>query len=253
MTVKTLYEKLCERIPESLSCDWDNDGIMCAADTSADVNRVLIALDVTEEVVDYAISRNFALIISHHPLIFKPVSKLTEQNHISRKLIKLISNNVSVFSFHTRADRVSGGVNDILADYVGLTNAVPFGEDGLGRIGELPEERELEHFAEDIKLQLGADTVRFADAYNAVKRVAIVGGDGKDFVSAALEAGADTFLSGRLSYNVMEEAADMGINLIEAGHYYTEFPVTEFFSNLVSSFDPNAYIEIVDSNMIKLI
>ena len=251
MTVKTLYEKLCERIPESLSCDWDNDGIMCAADTSADVNRVLIALDVTEEVVDYAISRNFALIISHHPLIFKPVSKLTEQNHISRKLIKLISNNVSVFSFHTRADRVSGGVNDILADYVGLTNAVPFGEDGLGRIGELPEERELEHFAEDIKLQLGADTVRFADAYNAVKRVAIVGGDGKDFVSAALEAGADTFLSGRLSYNVMEEAADMGINLIEAGHYYTEFPVTEFFSNLVSSFDPNAYIEIVDSNMIK--
>ena len=251
MTVKTLYGNLRERIPESLSCEWDNDGIMCAADMSADVNRVLIALDVTEEVVDYAISRNFDLIISHHPLIFKPVSRLTEENHISRKLIKLISNNVAVFSFHTRADRVSGGVNDILSDYVGISNAEPFGEDGLGRIGDLPEERELEHFAEDIKLQLGADTVRYADAYNAVKRVAIVGGDGKDYVKAAIEAGADTFLSGRLSYNVMEEAADMGINLVEAGHYYTEFPVTEFFSNLVSSIDANAYIEVVDSNMIK--
>ena len=251
MTVKKLYEKLCERIPESLSCEWDNDGIMCSSDSSADVNNVLIALDVTEEVVDYAISRNFDLIVSHHPLIFKPIGSLTEENHISRKLIKLITNNVSVFSFHTRADKVEGGVNDLLADYIGLVDVEPFGEDGLGRIGTLPDERELENFAEDVKMQLGADSVRYADAYNTVKRVALVGGDGKDYVKAAIEAGADTYLSGRIGYNVMEEAADMGINLIEAGHYFTEFPVTSFFSSLISEFDGNAYIEIADSNMIK--
>ena len=161
MTVKKLYEKLCERIPESLSCEWDNDGIMCASDCSAEVNNVLIALDVTEEIVDYAISRNFDLIISHHPLIFKPISAITEQNHISRKIIKLITNNVSVFSFHTRADKVEGGVNDLLADYIGLVDVEPFGEDGLGRIGTLPDERELENFAEDIKMQLGADSVKY--------------------------------------------------------------------------------------------
>lgn len=251
MTVKTLYEKICERIPESLSCEWDNDGIMCSTDTSSEVNNVLIALDVTEEVVDYAISRNFDLIISHHPLIFKPISSITEDNHISRKLIKLITNNVTVFSFHTRADKVSGGVNDLLADFIGLVDVTHFGEDGLGRIGTLPEERELENFAEDVKMLLGADTVRFADAYNDVKRVALVGGDGKDYVRAAIEAGADTYLSGRLSYNIMEEAPDMGINLVEAGHYFTELPITTFFSSLVSSLDGNAYIEIADSNMIK--
>jgi len=253
MTVKQLYDKLCEQIPESLSCDWDNDGIMCATDGTAEVNNVLISLDVTEEVVDYAISRNFDLIISHHPLIFKPISKVTEDNHVSRKIIKLITNNVAVFSFHTRADKVTGGVNDLLADYIGLVDVCSFGEDGLGRIGTLPDERELENFAEDIKMQLGADSVRYADAYNNVKRVALVGGDGKDYVRDAIAAGADTYVSGRLSYNVMEEAAEMGINLIEAGHYFTEFPVTSFFSTLVSSLDGNAYIEIADSNMIRAV
>ena len=253
MTVKKLYEKLTEKIPEHLSCEWDNDGIMCSSDFSAEVNNILITLDVTEEIVDYAIGRNFDLIISHHPLIFKPIGKVTEENHISRKIIKLISNNVSVFSFHTRADKVAGGVNDLLAKAIGLTDVIPFGEDCLGRIGTLTEECELEEFAENIKMALGADCVRFADAYNPVKRIALVGGDGKDYVKDAIAAGADTYLSGRLSYNVMEEASDMGINLVEAGHYFTEFPVTSFFSSLVSSIDGNAYIEIADSNMIKTV
>ncbi len=253
MTVKELYDKITLRIPEELSEPWDNDGIMCCADLYAEVNNVLIALDVTEAIVDYAISRNFDLIISHHPLIFKPVSRVTEDDHISRKIIKLISNNISVFSFHTRADKAEGGVNDILAALFGLTDVTPFGEGGMGRIGTLPEECELEDFAEVVRVQLDADGVRVADALNPVKRVALLGGDGKDFVRDALLSGADTYVSGRISYNIMEEAPDMGINLIEAGHYFTENPVTGFFSTLVSSMDGNAYIEIADSNNIKLL
>ena len=244
---------MCERIPEFLREEWDNDGIMCATDLTSEVNSVLVTLDVTEEVVDYAISRNFDLIVSHHPLIFKPVSSITEENHVTRKLIKLITNNVTVFSFHTRADKVSGGVNDLLANALGLCDVKPFGSDMLGRIGTLTEERGLEEFADDVKIQLGADTVRYSDAYNSVKRVAVVGGDGKDYVKAAIEAGADTYLSGRIGYNVMEEASDMGINLVEAGHYFTEYPITSFFSSLISSLDGNAYIEIADSNMIKIV
>lgn len=253
MTVKELYSKFCERIPESLSCDWDNDGIMCAPDLSREVSKIIITLDITEEIVDYAIEGEFDLIISHHPLIFKPVTHLTEENHVARKLIKLASNNISAFSFHTRADKVSGGVNDILAEELGLRDVSPFGEDGLGRIGNLSEEAELESFSEDVKISLRADGVRYSDGYNSVRRVAVVGGDGKDYVRDAIKAGADTYVSGRLSYNVMEEAADMGINLVEAGHYFTEFPVTSFFRDIITELDFGARIEIADSNMIKLL
>lgn len=251
MTVKELYEKFCEKFPESLSCEWDNDGIMCAPDLSSEVGKVLITLDVTEEIVDYAITGEFDLIISHHPLIFRPVTHLTEENHVARKLIKLASNNVSVFSFHTRADRAEGGVNDILAEEIGLSDVIPFGEDGLGRVGNLSDETDVESFSEDVKIALRADSVRYSDGYNSVKRVAVVGGDGKDYVRDAIEAGADTYVSGRLSYNVMEEAADMGINLIEAGHYFTEFPITSYFSDLLTEILPDARVEIADSNMIK--
>ena len=253
MTVRELYEKLSARMPETLRCEWDNDGIMCCPASTLEVNNVLITLDVTEEVVDYAIGRNFDLIISHHPLVFRPIGSVTEENHISRKIIKLISNNVSVFSFHTRADKVSGGVNDILAEIIELSAVEPFGDGGMGRVGNLREECELDEFSYNLKMQIGADSIKIADAYNPVKRVALLGGDGKDFIRAAIDVGADTYLTGRLSYNTMEEAAEMGINLIEAGHYFTEFPVTSFFSSVASKIDANAYIEIADSNMIKTI
>lgn len=252
MTVKDLYCAMSERMPEHLRESWDNDGIMCCADSSYDIKNVLITLDVTEEVVDYAIDRNFDLIISHHPLIFKPLGAITDDNHISRKIIKLITNNISVFSFHTRADKADGGVNDILANLLGLKNVEPFGEDGLGRIGEYTRELEIDEFIHIVKTKLGADGVRVADGYNTVKRVALVGGEGKGYVKDAIAMGADTYISGRIGYNVMEEAPERCINLVEAGHYYTEAPVTKYFADLVSEFDGNAYVEITDSNMIKV-
>lgn len=250
MTVKELYKKMCETIPEDLSEDWDNDGLMCSADTSAEVSRCLVTLDVTEEIVDYAISQGFDLIVSHHPLIFKPVKRVTDGDNVSRKLIKLIENGISVFSFHTRADKVRGGVNDKLCAYFGITDAEPFGEGMLGRIGDV-EPMTLEDFVYKTKMALGVDVIKYSDAYNEVSRVAFVGGDGKGFVRAAIEAGADTFLSGRIGYNVMAEAAELGINLIEAGHFFTEQPVTEFFTDLLMHLDPGMYIQTAWSNLIK--
>ena len=252
MTVKDLYSAMSERMPEYLRESWDNDGIMCCADSSTEIKNVLITLDVTEEVVDYAIDRNFDLIISHHPLIFKPLGAITDDNHISRKIIKLITNNITVFSFHTRADKAEGGVNDILAELLGLRNIEPFGEDGLGRIGEYPAELEIDEFIHIIKTKLSADGVRVADGYNTVKRVALVGGDGKGYVKDAINMGADTYISGRIGYNVMEEAPERCINLVEAGHYYTEAPVTRFFADMVTEFAGDAYVEVTDSNMIKV-
>ena len=252
MTVRELYEKMSERIPEHLSESWDNDGLMCAPDASREVTKTLLTLDVTEELVDYAIEQGFDLIISHHPLIFKPLRAINDSDHIARKLIKLIESEISVFSFHTRADKVSGGVNDRLCDALGVEGATPFGEGLLGRIGEV-EQMSLQDFVYKAKLALGADVVKYSDGYNPVRRVALVGGDGKDFLADAIESGADTFLSGRLSYNVMEEASELGINLIEAGHYFTEQPLTEFFKDLLMRLSPSMYIEIASSNMIKYI
>ena len=252
MTLKELNEYLEEKMPPSLREEWDNDGVMCCADATTEVKRVLVSLDVTEEIVDYAIDRGFDLIISHHPLIFRPVKNITDSSNVSRKIIKLLESGVAVFSYHSRADKVAGGVNDTLCDLLGIFNATPFGEGGLGRVGEIDEEIALEDFVYRTKQTLGSDMVRFSDALNPVRRVAVVGGDGKDFVHAAIEAGADTYLSGRISYNMMVEAAEMGINLVEAGHYFTEQPITDFFQDLLIDFDPEMYVEIAVSNPIKI-
>ena len=253
MTVKELYEKLNDRIPAHLSEPWDNDGLMCVTDSSREVRKTLLTLDVTEELVDYAIEGGFDLIISHHPLIFKPLSAVNEADHIARKLIKLIENGIAVFSFHTRADKVRGGVNDILARLIGLSDIEPFGDDCLGRIGHLEAETSLEEFSARVKSALGIDKLLIADGYNPVYTVALVGGDGKGYIDEAIDIGADTYLSGRIGYNAMEEAGEKRINLIEAGHYATEFPVTAFFANLIKRNDPKIITEIVGSYVIRTI
>lgn len=252
MTVKDIYERLSAQIPDTLREGWDNDGLMCAPDVTREVSKVLLTLDVTEELVDYAIEQGFDLIVSHHPLIFKPIAAINEHNHVARKLIKLIENEISVFSFHTRADKVKGGVNDRLCELLGIEGAEPFGEGDLGRVGFV-EQMTLEDFLYKVKTTLSADVVKYSDGYNAVRRVALVGGDGKDFVADAIRSGADTYLSGRISYNVMEEAAEMGINLIEAGHYFTEQPLMEFFKEILLDLDSTLYIEVANSNMIRYI
>jgi len=148
---------------------------------------------------------------------------------------------------------VVGGVNDRLADLLGIYDTKPFGEGELGRIGNIDETTALEDFAYRVKQATGSDVLKYSDGFNNVLRVAVVGGDGKDYVRDAIAEGADTYISGRIGYNVMEEAAELGINLIEAGHFFTEQPVTEFFRELLLNEDPDMYVEIADSNMIKYI
>ena len=253
MTVQEIYDRLSEKIPEELREPWDNDGLMCASDDSKEVKRALVTLDVTEDVVDYAVANNFDLILSHHPLIFRPLKHITEDSHVARKVIKLVKHDVAVISLHTRADKVSGGVNDILCEILGIKDALPFGDGFIGRIGTLDEELTMEDFSYLLKGLLSCDGVKLSDALIPVQRVAVVGGDGKDFVEEALRLGADTYVSGRIGYNIMAEANEMGINLIEAGHFFTEHPVTSYFQSLLMRIDPEMYVEILDSNVIKLI
>lgn len=256
MNVKQLYDVLNEKIPPSLSCSWDNDGLMCCPDPEREVSRVLIALDVTGEVVDEAIDGGFDLVISHHPLIFHPIRSLTTDSGVGAKLINLVRAGVSVMSFHTRLDAVADGVNDQLAEALGLIDVEVF-EDGdgtpLGRIGYLPEDMEVCELATRIKSALATPAVMVSGCGKRADRVAVVGGEGKSFIGAAKAAGADTFVSGRLGYNNMVEAEELGINLIEAGHFFTEDPVCDRIAELVSAADGNIETVYMKSCAFKMI
>lgn len=250
-----LYNYMNDAIPSSLSCTWDNDGLMCSGDTEKEVEKVLIALDITEEVVKKAVSEGFDAIISHHPMIFKKIGAVEPSVASAKKAITLIKNDISAMSFHTRLDALEGGVNDILCKKIGLKNTVSFGPEGeeMGRIGTLDTPMEIEAFCENLKNVLSAPFVLASSCGKKVHRVALLGGDGKDFVSAAIMSGADTYISGRISYNIMVDAPEMGINLIEAGHYFTEAPVCEFLAELVKKADSKIEVEIINSNEIKVI
>lgn len=255
MNVRELYAFLNEKIPPSLSCEWDNDGLLCCADESKEVHHVLIALDVTDKVISEAVERGCDVILSHHPLIFSPLKAVNPRNHVAKKVIRLLGEGITVMSFHTRLDAVEGGVNDVLANALGLTEVVPFGANGeaIGRIGTLPVELSLKSFAKVVKEVTGADCVQMADALRPVRRVAVLGGSGSDDVKAAIAAGADTYVSGELKHNYLTEAAEMGINLIAAGHFYTENLVCRRLFELVTEADSGISITVTDSNEIQTV
>lgn len=248
MTVQELYDILSERLPLSLAEPWDNDGLAVCPDADAPVRRVLLALDVTESVVDYAIENGFDLILTHHPLLFRPLSSISEDTPVGRKVIKLIRAGVAAMSFHTRADKAAGGVNDVLAELLELSEVEPLSEDGMGRVGYLEERMPLEDFAVRVKEAIGAPVIAVADGGNLVHKVALLGGEGKDGLKAALASGADTYLSGSLGYHVMEDAPELGINLMECGHYHTEQAVLGFFEELLMRTDPSITAQICPSN-----
>ncbi|MBE6597669.1 MAG: Nif3-like dinuclear metal center hexameric protein [Ruminococcaceae bacterium] len=255
MKIKELYAFLDMKIPRSLSCPWDNDGLMCCPDGNAEVKKVLVTLDITDEAIDKATKEGCQLIVSHHPLIFKGLKAVSEEGAVSARTIKLIKNSLSAFSFHTRLDALSGGVNDILAGRLGVEDTAPFGVDGeeIGRIGTLASPCSAEEFAERVKNTLGAPSVALADAGMTVRRVAVLGGSGSDDVAAARVAGADTFVSGEISYHHMADAPEEGMNLIAAGHFFTEFPVCQRLAELIREADPEIECEIFFNNKVKYI
>ena len=250
MTIQTIYNELSKLYPESLRAEWDNDGIMCCEDLDKSVSKILVALDVTMDTVDYAIDNGFDLIISHHPLVFTSQKSLIPSKFTQRKLIKLIKNNISVFSFHTRLDAADGGVNDILCNLLGLVNVQKDSSDPVGRIGHLKEKISLSTFAENVKNTLNTPFLLYngnKEAYN----IYIVGGDGKDLIDSAISLGADTLLTGRASYNTIIDAKDMGLNIIEAGHFFTENPVCQKIKNDVLNISSSIEIEIFNSYQLK--
>ena len=159
-------------------------------------------------------------------------------------LLYLAEHRIAVISLHTNLDSAPGGVNDVLAERLGLQNIRTFdgSEYGIGRIGDVPEQ-ELEAFAQFVKERLGAGGVRYADGGKPVNRVAVGGGSCMDFLPQALEAGCDTFVTGDVKYHQFQKAAALGVNLIDAGHFPTEDPVCEVLCGALAAKFPGIAVK----------
>ncbi len=252
MTFYELYKALDKLFPKELSCEWDNDGIMCADSLETPIKRVLVALDVTNEAVEYARNNGFDTIISHHPLVFKGQKAITPDGFVQAKLIKLIKSSIKVMSLHTRLDAGNGGVNDTLANALGLTVIEYDSDEPIGRICELDSTLSLDEFAKKIKIALDAPMVSYVGK-RKVKRIYLCGGDGKDMIQNAIKCHADTLLTGNASYNSMLDAEECGLNVIEAGHFYTENPVCNAICAIIKKLDNTIETEIFNSNKIKIV
>lgn len=245
MTLSELYAALSERIPPSLSCEWDHDGFqICPTDADTrQVRRVLVALDPTAGAIDAAVAGHFELLLTHHPVIFNPVTA------VGGKLAAAAEAHLAVMTFHTRLDALAGGVNDALAAALGLGDTAPFfGEDGIcGRISEVGDATVAES-AKAFSAALGGVPVTYPAslAHRRTGRLAILGGSGRDGICGAIEAGAATYLTGECSYNTVLDAAEAGLAVITAGHRATEFPVCQTLARLARDADGSIGTVIYD-------
>lgn len=255
MTVNELNNYMETRIPRALSCEWDNDGLMCCPNGDRKVKKALFCMDVTSAVVKYAVVNGFDVIISHHPMIFRGVKSVCEGGGISGRIIELIGSGISVMSFHTRFDALPGGVNDVLCELFGLSDVVRVECEGIEllRVGNLPSAVAIDSFAANVAQTLGCPHLSYTANSREAYRVAILGGSGGDYIREARAAGADTYISGEIGYHNMVDSADIGINLIEAGHYYTENPSLVSLAKIVSEADSQIECEFYESNAIKQI
>lgn len=242
MTVQQLYDALEARIPRSLSCGWDNDGLSCCPDPAAPVRGVLVALDATEDAVAETERRGYTMLLTHHPLLFRGLRAVDGADTSSRKILRMARAGISAAAFHTRLDALPGGVNDTLAAALGLRDIRPFGsgtgEDGnpagmpMGRIGSLPAPESFDAFCERVKAALHLPALLGAGCGWDIRRVAVLGGAGDDDADAARAAGADAFVTGELRYHQLCDAPYGGMALLAAGHYHTEFPVVPVLADM---------------------
>ncbi len=232
------FVRLVEKAaPPELASDWDNSGLLLRCGET--VERVLIALDATMPVADEAVAGEFDMILAHHPTLFSPVKGLDCRQPTDAVIMKLVRHGISLYAAHTTFDKAQGGINDMLAQKLGLTDVriAPGPEDGLMRVGALKEAMNGEAFAAHVKRALETDAVRISGGQNKqIRTVAVLGGSGGDFAAAAKTAGADALVTGEAKHHHFIEAAAMGMLLAEAGHYATEHGfVDEIFMSLQSS------------------
>lgn len=228
-----VYRYINEIAPYRQMEEWDNCGFQ-VGDPEKRVERAVVALDCTAAVLEEAIQLQAQLIVTHHPLIFRPLKALTADLLAYR----LAQCGIGCLSAHTNYDVAAGGVNDLLARRLGLRGVTGFaktgqGEDGspvfLGRVGSLEQQLTPEDFGRAVKAALGCGGLRISRPASdrMISRVAVLGGAGGDFLDQAALTGADAFVTSEVKHNQWLDARDMDITLVDAGHFSTEQPAVE--------------------------
>lgn len=244
-TVSDIYNNLCELAPIESQLDFDNAGFLVGR-SDREVKKVLLSLDITDEVISEAEMLGAELIVSHHPLIFTPLRALTNSSSGS-KALKMAEKNIAAICMHTNLDIAKGGVNDILLSLMGAEGTDCLDEDGCGRIGEFDSDIAFKDFLILCKAALNAKGLRYYDAGKPVKRIAVMGGSGGDSIDSAFNKGCDTYLTADIKYHQFLRAQELGINLIDGDHFYTENPVIPVLADRLSSAFPQ--VEFIVSKL----
>ena len=225
MKCSEVIEILGKLAPESCACDWDNPGLL-AGRSDKEVKKIYIALDATDQVVDAAIKAGADMLLTHHPLIFKAIKKVNDQNFITRRLVKLIQADISYYAMHTNYD--TRGMADLTARLLNLQECTVLEEvkdgEGIGRVGVLPEKMTLRECAELVKRAYDIPNVKiFGNLDQKVHLAALCPGAGKSTMHNALQFGCDVYITGDIDHHTGIDAVAEGLCIIDAGHYGTEY------------------------------
>lgn len=224
--VKDLLTILNELASFDLAESWDNVGLL-VGNPETDISGVMVGLDPTMDLLEEAVSARVNTVVTHHPLIFHPLTALRTDQLTGKLIKKAIDHQLTVIGCHTNLDVVPGGVNDVFAESLGLKNFEPVtGEEsdiGFGRIGNFPETVTVDAFLKKLSQSLDVKTLRIAGPLpEKIKTVAVCGGSGSDLAEQAFKMGAQVFISGEIKHSIARWAESSGFCIIDAGHFATE-------------------------------
>ena len=228
---------------------WDNSGL-CIGSPDAPVSSVLFGLDCTPELVDEAIECGADMIVTHHPLIFSGLKKISPEDMVGEAVIKAIKAGISIYAAHTNADKVIAGVSGAMAAKLALQNVEILSEDGegtgLGVVGDLPEPMTAQQMVALVKERFGLQAMRTSKLIDGeIKKVALCGGSGGSLISAAKAAGAQLYLSGDISYHNF--FTPEGFMLMDIGHYESEIEIVDILFSLVKKKFPTFAVRITQN------
>ena len=254
VTVSDILHFVETLAPRGMAESWDHVGLNCGRSDRV-VSKVLVALDPFTHVCREAKEWGAELIVTHHALIWEP-GFVTDGTVWGRNALYLIENGIAHINAHTNLDQAPGGVNDVLARTLGLENVTvldPCGVDeqgrewGLIRRGEVPAQP-LEGFLGTVKASLDCEGLRYVDGGKPVHRVAVGGGSCSGAMFDAAAAGCDTFVTADVKYNGFWDAKELGLNLIDAGHFHTENPVVAVLAEKIAAAFPDIQVKISESH-----
>ena len=229
--------------PRALAEEWDNCGLQLG-DVNWPVRKIWVALDPTLPVVEAACGQKVDLLVTHHPLIFRPLKAIEFHTPLGSIINMATRNHLAIFTAHTNLDSVSGGLNDILADRLGLKDLEPLStrlesalpdisasKAGIGRIGTLDKAVKLKSLAKAIKQNLGLETIKFAGDPNLlVKKAAVCTGSGSSLLADFFASGAQVYISGDMRYHDARDVEAANLGVIDIGHFSSECFIAQEFA-----------------------